>query len=124
VDMRSMFKLRRLGLPVVFDMSHSIQQPGDTCSGEGDIKAGAALARAAIALEIAGIFFECHPNPRQARSDPGTQWPLKKVARLIAMLHDADRAMKAQSFGPLTCKVADGTYTPGATEYIDRLKLD
>jgi len=78
-DMRSLSIMRETNCPVVFDATHSVQQPG----GQGDKSGGQSefvpvLARAAVASGISGIFMETHPNPKEALSDGPNAWPLKK----------------------------------------------
>jgi len=83
-DMRSLSIMRETNCPVVFDATHSVQQPG----GQGDKSGGQSefvpvLARAAVASGIAGIFMETHPNPKEALSDGPNAWPLKKMKVLL-----------------------------------------
>jgi len=98
-DMRSLAIMRETQCPVVFDATHSVQLPG----GKGSISGGQrefipVLARAAIAVGIAGIFMETHPNPDQALSDGPNSWPLSKMASLLEQLQEIDRVCK-----PVTC---------------------
>ncbi|HUP00309.1 MAG TPA: 3-deoxy-8-phosphooctulonate synthase [Gemmatimonadota bacterium] len=84
VDMRTLGRLRRLGFPVVFDATHSVQRP----SAEGDRSGGerehiALLARAAVAAGVDGVFLETHPEPERALCDAACQWPLAAFAPLI-----------------------------------------
>ncbi len=90
-DMRSLAVMRETGCPVVFDATHSVQLPG----GQGAISGGQrefvpVLARAAVAVGIAGIFMETHPNPDQALSDGPNSWPLSKMASLLERLKALD----------------------------------
>ncbi len=94
-DMRSLAIMRETGCPVVFDATHSVQQPG----GQGDRSGGQSqlvpvLARAAIASGIAGIFMETHPNPAVALSDGPNMWPLDRMEELLEVLVDLDRIVK------------------------------
>jgi len=94
-DMRSLSIMRETNCPVVFDATHSVQQPG----GHGDKSGGQSefvpvLARAAVAAGIAGIFMETHPNPKEALSDGPNAWPLKKMKALLELLAEIDRSVK------------------------------
>lgn len=98
-DMRSLAVMRRTGCPVVFDATHSVQQPG----GQGAVSGGQrefvpVLARAAVAAGIAGLFMETHPDPEQALSDGPNAWPLAQMQALLQTLVALDRAVKAQTF--------------------------
>ena len=84
VDMRSLVQMREAECPVVFDATHSVQLPG----GMGDKSGGQRefvhpLARAAVAVGVAGLFMECHPNPDQALSDGPNAVPLAQMDRLM-----------------------------------------
>jgi 2-dehydro-3-deoxyphosphooctonate aldolase (KDO 8-P synthase) len=94
-DMRSLVVMRDTGAPVVFDATHSVQMPG----GEGGKSGGQrefvpALARAAAAVGVAGIFMETHPNPEQALSDGPNAWPLGRMRELLTTLRELDSAAK------------------------------
>ena len=98
-DMRSLAIMRETGCPVVFDATHSVQLPG----GQGTKSGGQrefvpVLARAAIAVGIAGIFMETHPDPEKALSDGPNAWPLPKMKELLATLQAIDRLVKQQGF--------------------------
>ncbi len=95
-DMRSLASMRDTNCPVVFDATHSVQLPGGqgTCSG-GQREHVPVLARAAMAVGIAGIFMETHPNPDQAKSDGPNSWPLHRMKELLEILVTIDRAVKA-----------------------------
>lgn len=95
-DMRSLAAMRDTDCPVVFDATHSVQLPGGqgTCSG-GQREHVPVLARAAMAVGIAGIFMETHPNPDQAKSDGPNSWPLHRMKELLEILVTIDRAVKA-----------------------------
>ena len=98
-DMRSLAALRRTSCPVIFDATHSIQQPGRLGAVSGGERAMAAvLARAAVAAGIAGLFMETHPLPEQALSDGPNMWPLNKLAELLTVLVDLDRIVKRNRF--------------------------
>ncbi|HVV69376.1 MAG TPA: 3-deoxy-8-phosphooctulonate synthase [Gammaproteobacteria bacterium] len=96
-DMRSLVIMRATGAPVVMDVTHSVQLPG----GQGERSGGQrefipALARAAIAVGISGIFMETHPDPDKALSDGPNSWPLFKMAELLQTLKAIDALVKQQ----------------------------
>ncbi|MGR9052214.1 MAG: 3-deoxy-8-phosphooctulonate synthase [Gammaproteobacteria bacterium] len=97
-DMRSLAVMRDTGCPVVFDATHSVQLPGGqgTCSG-GQREFVPVLARAAVAVGIAGIFMETHPNPAEAKSDGPNSWPMQRMKELLEVLITLDRTVKAGS---------------------------
>ena len=102
-DMRGLAIMRETHCPVVFDATHSVQQPG----GQGDKSGGQrehvpVLARAAVACGIAGIFMETHPDPAKALSDGPNAWPLGKMHDLLAVLIDLDRLVKKAGFAEMT----------------------
>jgi len=94
-DMRSLAVMRDTGCPVVFDATHSVQLPGGqgTSSG-GQREFVPVLARAAVAVGVAGLFMETHPNPDQALSDGPNAWPLGQIEPLLITLKDIDAAAK------------------------------
>jgi 2-dehydro-3-deoxyphosphooctonate aldolase (KDO 8-P synthase) len=94
-DMRSLAVMRDTGCPVVFDATHSVQLPGGqgSCSG-GQREFVPVLARAAMAVGIAGIFMETHPNPAEAKSDGPNSWPIHRMQELLEVLLTIDRAVK------------------------------
>jgi 2-dehydro-3-deoxyphosphooctonate aldolase (KDO 8-P synthase) len=96
-DMRSLAIMRETGAPVVFDATHSVQLPGGqgTSSG-GQREFVPVLARAAIAVGVAGVFMETHPNPANALSDGPNAVPLKHMKALLEQLVALDRVVKAQ----------------------------
>jgi 2-dehydro-3-deoxyphosphooctonate aldolase (KDO 8-P synthase) len=98
-DMRSLAILRETGCPVVYDATHSVQLPGGqgTSSG-GQREFVPVLARAAVAVGIAGLFMETHPNPEKALSDGPNSWPLAKMKDLLSMLRDIDALVKQRGF--------------------------
>lgn len=94
-DMRSLQIMRETGCPVVYDATHSVQLPGGLDGRSGGQRAFIpALARAAIAVGIAGLFMETHPNPDEALSDGPNSWPLAQMPSLLAQLTDIDRVVK------------------------------
>ena len=96
-DMRSLAIMRETGAPVVFDATHSVQLPGGqgTSSG-GQREFVPVLARAAIAVGIAGVFMETHPDPANALSDGPNAVPLKHMKALLEQLFALDRVVKKQ----------------------------
>jgi 2-dehydro-3-deoxyphosphooctonate aldolase (KDO 8-P synthase) len=97
-DMRSLAIMRETGAPVVFDATHSVQLPGGqgTSSG-GQREFVPVLARAAIAVGIAGVFMETHPDPAHALSDGPNAVPLKHMKALLEQLVALDRVVKGQA---------------------------
>lgn len=94
-DMRSLVVMQDTGCPVVFDATHSVQMPG----GQGAESGGQrefipALARAATAVGIAGLFMETHPDPEKALSDGPNSWPLDKMRELLETLKNIDEQVK------------------------------
>jgi 2-dehydro-3-deoxyphosphooctonate aldolase (KDO 8-P synthase) len=98
-DMRGLAVMRRTGCPVVFDATHSVQQPGGqgTASG-GQREFVPVLARAAVAAGVAGLFMETHPDPDAALSDGPNAWPLEMMKDLLETLVNLDRAAKSAPF--------------------------
>jgi 2-dehydro-3-deoxyphosphooctonate aldolase (KDO 8-P synthase) len=99
VDMRSLpIMARETGAPVVFDATHSVQQPGGRgASSGGEREFVGALARAAVAVGVAGVFIETHENPDRAPSDGPNMVPLKDFEALAAELQDFDRLAKRRA---------------------------
>jgi 2-dehydro-3-deoxyphosphooctonate aldolase (KDO 8-P synthase) len=97
-DMRALEVMKRTGCPVVFDATHSVQQPGGlgTSSG-GDREMVPVLARAAVAVGVAGVFMETHPDPDRALSDGPNSWPLAKLEDLLAWLVELDAVTKRRA---------------------------
>ena len=98
-DMRGLAIMRETNCPVVFDATHSVQQPG----GQGDKSGGQrehvpVLARAAVASGIAGLFMETHPDPAKALSDGPNAWPLARMKELLEVLVDLDKVVKKAGF--------------------------
>lgn len=96
-DMTSLAEMRRSGAPVVFDVTHSVQKPG----GQGTSSGGArdmvpVLARAGVAVGVAGLFLETHPKPEEAWSDGPNAVPLKHMQALLASLVELDRVVKSR----------------------------
>jgi 2-dehydro-3-deoxyphosphooctonate aldolase (KDO 8-P synthase) len=94
-DMRSLAVMRETGCPVVFDATHSVQLPGGANGKSGGQREFVpVLARAAVAVGIAGIFMETHPDPDKAPSDGPNMWPLSKMRELLEMLREIDMVVK------------------------------
>lgn len=98
-DMRSLAIMRQTQCPVVFDATHSVQLPGGqgTSSG-GQREFVPVLARAAVAVGVAGLFMESHPDPAKALSDGPNAVPLNKMAALLSTLVELDRVAKSGGF--------------------------
>ena len=98
-DMRALVVMRETGCPVVFDATHSVQQPGGrgTSSG-GQREFVPVLARSAVAAGVAGLFMETHPDPEHALSDGPNAWPLGRMAALLETLVELDRVVKRRGF--------------------------
>jgi 2-dehydro-3-deoxyphosphooctonate aldolase (KDO 8-P synthase) len=98
-DMRGLAIMRETDCPVVFDATHSVQQPG----GQGDRSGGQrefvpVLARAAVASGVAGLFAETHPDPAKAMSDGPNAWPLHLMKELLFTLKEIDALVKQKGF--------------------------
>ena len=98
-DMRGLALMRECECPVVFDATHSVQQPG----GKGTVSGGQSqlvpvVARAAVAAGVSGIFMETHPDPSVALSDGPNQWPLARMEELLAVLVDLDEVVKSRPY--------------------------
>ena len=98
-DMRSLAIMRETGAPVVFDATHSVQLPGGqgTTSG-GQREMVPVLARAAVAVGVAGLFMETHPDPSKALSDGPNAVPLKHMRALLETLLELDRISKKHDY--------------------------
>ncbi len=94
-DMRSLAVMRATGCPVVFDATHSVQLPGGQGSSSGGQREFVpVLARAAVAVGVAGLFMETHPDPARALSDGPNAWPLGRMESLLTTLVEIDRTAK------------------------------
>lgn len=98
-DMRSLAVMRATGCPVVFDATHSVQQPGakGTASG-GQREFVPVLARAAVAVGVAGVFMETHPQPDKALSDGPNAWPMGQLEELLVAMQAIDAAVKQGAY--------------------------
>jgi len=98
-DMRSLYVMRETNCPVVFDATHSVQQPGGLGGKSGGKRIFVpVLARAAIAAGVSGLFMETHPNPEEALSDGPNSFPLSKISDMLKVLIDIDQTVKATNF--------------------------
>ncbi len=94
-DFRSLPIMARTGYPVVFDATHSVQQPGGQgASSGGQREFAPVLARAALAVSVAAVFIECHPDPDHAPSDGPNMIPLGEMPALLTRLAAFDRLAK------------------------------
>ena len=96
-DMRSLPIMSKLGYPVIFDATHSVQQPG----GMGDKSGGQRefveyLSRAAVAVGVAGVFIETHQDPDNAPSDGPNMLPINKLEQLLNQLFEIDKLVKSK----------------------------
>ena len=98
-DMRGLASMRSTDCPVVFDATHSVQQPGGqgTTSG-GQREMVPVLARAALAAGVSGLFMETHPDPANALSDGPNMWPIGNLQPLLETLKSIDDVVKSQGF--------------------------
>ncbi len=95
-DMRSLAIMRNTNCPVVFDATHSVQQPGGQGSSSGGQREFVpVLARAAIASGVSGLFMETHPDPANAKSDGPNAWPLNLMKELLTVLKELDTTVKS-----------------------------
>jgi 2-dehydro-3-deoxyphosphooctonate aldolase (KDO 8-P synthase) len=98
-DMRGLAVMRETHCPVVFDATHSVQQPG----GQGTKSGGQrefvpVLARSAVAAGVSGLFMETHPEPEKALSDGPNAWPLGNMKELLETLKEIDQLVKSRPF--------------------------
>jgi 2-dehydro-3-deoxyphosphooctonate aldolase (KDO 8-P synthase) len=95
-DMRSLPQLAETGYPVIFDATHSVQQPGGLGGASGGQREFVpTLARAAVAVGVAGVFMETHQDPDNALSDGPNMVPLDQMPRLLKRLYDLDALSKS-----------------------------
>jgi 2-dehydro-3-deoxyphosphooctonate aldolase (KDO 8-P synthase) len=93
-DMRALDVMKQTGCPVVFDATHSVQQPGGFGPTGMQRALVPTLARAATAVGVAGLFLETHPDPDKALSDGPNMWPLSQMEELLKVLVELDRVVK------------------------------
>ena len=94
-DMRSLPVMKQTGCPVIFDATHSVQLPGGQgASSGGQREFVPVLARAAVAVGVAGLFMETHPDPDKALSDGPNAWPLGHMPELLKQLQALDNIAK------------------------------
>ncbi len=114
-DMRSLPILARTGCPVIFDATHSVQQPGALGGASGgERQFVAALARAAVAVGVAGVFLETHPDPDRALSDGPNMVPLGEMEALLRTLQALDCVVKPDPLSQPRCSCRD---FPGADQF-------
>ena len=98
-DMRGLPQMRAMDCPVVFDATHSVQQPGGMGGSSGGQREFVpVLARAAVAVGVAGVFMETHPEPEKALSDGANSWPLGRMEELLETLQAIDSTVKQQDY--------------------------
>ncbi|HEX15688.1 MAG TPA: 3-deoxy-8-phosphooctulonate synthase [Deltaproteobacteria bacterium] len=94
-DMRSLVIMKGFGTPVIYDATHSVQSPGARGGRSGGNREFVpALVRAAVAVGVDGLYMEVHPRPEEALSDPDTSWPLDRLAEVLEMALEVDRARR------------------------------
>jgi 2-dehydro-3-deoxyphosphooctonate aldolase (KDO 8-P synthase) len=95
-DMRGLVIMRNTNCPVVFDATHSVQQPGGMgATSGGQREFVPVLARAAVAAGVAGVFMESHPDPSKALSDGPNAWPMHRMEELLLSLKAIDAIVKS-----------------------------
>lgn len=98
-DMRGLAIMRETGCPVVYDATHSVQQPGGLgATSGGQREFVPVLARAAIAAGVSGVFMETHPEPEKAKSDGPNSFPMHKIEGMLKLLKQLDQAVKSTPF--------------------------
>jgi 2-dehydro-3-deoxyphosphooctonate aldolase (KDO 8-P synthase) len=98
-DMRGLSTMRSTGQPIVFDATHSVQQPGGNgLTSGGQREMVPVLARAAAAVGVSGFFMETHPNPEIALSDGPNMIPIHKMGEMLKALQDIDNITKQNGF--------------------------
>ncbi len=102
-DMRSLAIMRQTGCPVVFDATHSVQLPGGLGNASGGQREFVpVLARAALAVGVAGVFMETHPEPEKALSDGPNAVPLGRMKDLLAQMVELDTVVKKSGMAEFT----------------------
>ncbi len=98
-DMRGLAVMRNTNCPIVFDATHSVQQPGGQGASSGGQRSMIpVVARAAVASGVAGVFMETHPDPDHALSDGPNQWPLDRMEELLVVLKRLDQVVKGTPY--------------------------
>ncbi|NYT52891.1 MAG: 3-deoxy-8-phosphooctulonate synthase [Candidatus Vesicomyosocius endoextente] len=98
-DMRGLSTMRSTGCPIVFDATHSVQQPGGNgLTSGGQREMVPVVARAAVGVGVSGFFIETHPNPNEAFSDGPNMLPIDKMDELLKTLQELDAVTKKNSF--------------------------
>jgi 2-dehydro-3-deoxyphosphooctonate aldolase (KDO 8-P synthase) len=98
-DMRGLSSMRSTGQPIVFDATHSVQQPGGNgLTSGGQREMVPVLARAAAGVGVSGFFMETHPNPEEALSDGPNMIPIAKMEEMLKALQDIDNITKRNGF--------------------------
>lgn len=93
VDFRSLIMMKQFNVPVIYDATHSVQQPSLGEQSGGKPEYIIPLARAAASIGVDGIFFETHPNPKSAKSDSATQLALDKATKFISEMTSINRTV-------------------------------
>ena len=102
-DMRSLAIMNKTGYPVIFDATHSVQQPGGMGNASGGQREFVpVVARSAVAVGIAGVFIETHQDPDNAPSDGPCMVHLKDMPKLVAELMAVDKAVKSLELSNLS----------------------
>jgi len=95
VDFRSLPQLKKFGCPIIFDATHSVQQPGGRGSSSGGQREFVApLSKAAVAVGVDGLFMEVHPDPDKALSDGPNMIPLKRLKKILEILLKINKITK------------------------------
>jgi len=112
VDMRSIPQMAETGYPVIIDATHAVQQPGGQGSASGgDRRFAPVLARAAVAVGVAGVFMETHPDPDNAPSDGPNMIPLHQMHDLLAQLQEFDTVAKTRKHEDTKIRSQEDTKT-------------
>jgi 2-dehydro-3-deoxyphosphooctonate aldolase (KDO 8-P synthase) len=108
-DMRGLAIMRQTGCPVVYDATHSVQQPGGMgASSGGQREYVPVLARAAMAAGISGLFMETHPDPEKAKSDGPNSYPMYQIEGLLETLKQIDQLVKSTPFAEESLMKSNG----------------
>jgi len=122
-DMRAIPQMQALGVPVIFDATHSVQEPGGLGAATGGNRAMVEpLARAAVALGVDGLFFETHPNPDASPSDGPNMIPLDRFAGLLRRLSAIRRTIEQLGDCPKSRVSENGTVPFDAAKFDEGAK--